>query len=230
VTAGGAPLRALVGVDGADGSGKSRFAEALATACAAEGTPAALVHVDDFRRPVDFAAAADPAAEAALYYDRYYDFEALEACLRAYLAGAAALAVPRFDPASGTLAGTQELRFGDAPLCVVEGVLLLRAPSAAAAPLVLLEVTAPEARRRVLARDAARGRAPAEIERRLSHRYLPAQARYRAAFDPAGQAAAVVDNDRWDRPRLLRREASRLPAMRRLPAAVDRALARMIPS
>ena len=41
-------------VDGIDGSGKSRFAAALAEGCAAEGVPTTLLHVDDYRRDLDF--------------------------------------------------------------------------------------------------------------------------------------------------------------------------------
>ena len=216
--------RSLVAVDGADGSGKSRFAERLAAACAAEGLPAVVVHVDDFRRPVDFGAAGtDAAGEADAYYDRYYDLGALDACLRAFLAGARRVVVPRFDSARAAVDGEQEIAFGDAPLCVVEGVFVLRVPAAAAAPLVALEVGADEARRRILARDAARGRAPEEIERRLARRYVPAQRRYRAELDPSGRADVLIDNDRWDRPRALRRELGRFPA------AAARALLGLIP-
>lgn len=211
--------RALIGIDGADGSGKSRFAERLAAACVGEGSPTAVVHVDDFRRPVDFDQAAD---EAVAYYERYYDMAALDACLRAFLDGAPGLRIPRFDSMRGVLAGEQEVVFGDAELCLIEGVFLLRAPAAAAAPLIVLEVAADEARRRILERDGARGRSREEIERRLERRYLPAQRRYQAELDPLGRAVAVIDNQRWDAPRALRREVGRLPA----PA--ERALARLI--
>jgi uridine kinase len=214
-------IRSLIAVDGADGSGKSRFAERLAATCAAEGLPATVVHVDDFRRPVDFAAAPD---EAAAYYERYYDIPALERCLRAFLEGVEQVVVPRFDSARGALEGEQELAFGRVPLCVVEGVFVLRVPAAAAAPLVALEVGADEARRRILERDAARGRPPEEIERRLLRRYLPAQLRYRAELDPSARADVLIDNERWEQPRALRCEVARFPI------AARRALLRLIPS
>jgi uridine kinase len=213
--------RALLAVDGVDGSGKSRFAEALAAACAAEGRPAVLMHVDDFRRPVDWGAPGTD--EAALYYDRYYDLAMLDGCLRAFLDGAARTEHPRFDSTRDALDGTSEVRFGDAPLCIVEGVFVLRVEAAAAAPLVSLEVSESEATRRILDRDAARGRPLDVVRHRLTRRYQPAQSRYRAAFDPAGRADVLVDNERWDRPRMLRRETGRLPP------GVAEALLRVIP-
>jgi uridine kinase len=180
----------IVAVDGIDGSGKSRFAAALAAACAAAGVPATLLHVDDFRREVDFSGL-DADAEAALYYDRYFDLDALD----------------------GRLVSFRDESAGEAGLAIVEGVFTLRVPTvAAAAALVVLTVSADEARRRILTRDRAKGRTQEEITRRIARRYFPAQARYRAELDPEARAAAIVDNDDWQRPRVVRYTPGRLPA------------------
>jgi hypothetical protein len=72
-------------------------------------------------------------------------------------------------------------------------------------PLIVLEVSAAEARRRILARDQAKGRTPEEIAGRIDRRYFPAQARYRAACDPLGLADLVIDNEDWANPRVVRR-------------------------
>ena len=173
----------IVAIDGVDGSGKSRLAAALAEALAAGGPPVTTVHVDDFRRPLELAGL-DPRGEADAYYDGYYDFAAAGDAL-----------------ASGARAGT----------AVLEGVMLLRAALPPNSWLVVLEVSEAEARRRILARDQAKGRSPEEILRRMDRRYFPAQARYRAAHDPIGRAHAVIDNEDWRRPRLLR-QARDLPA------------------
>jgi uridine kinase len=218
--------RALVCVDGIDGSGKSRFTSALAAACAAAGAPSFVFHVDDFRRPLGpIAAGAGGASdEASIYYDRYYDFALLDRCLRAFLDGAAGATIPRFDAKTETLMGTQELAFADAQLAFLEGVFVLRAPTAAASPVIVLEVTEEEARRRILARDMARGRSRDVVEHRMNHRYFPAQRAYRAAFDPLRRADLVVDNERWDDPRVVRLTHGRLPR------AVEKALPGVIPS
>ena len=73
----------IVAVDGLDGSGKSQFAAALAAACAAGGVAATVLHVDDFRREIDFAGL-DADAEAALYYERYFDLAALDGKLASF--------------------------------------------------------------------------------------------------------------------------------------------------
>jgi uridine kinase len=180
----------IVAVDGLDGSGKSQVAAALGAACAAEGRATALLHVDDFRRDVDFGGL-DAEAEAALYYERYYDLAALD----------------------GTLAPFAAAPAGEAALAIVEGVFTLRAPTvAASAALLILRVSADEARRRILVRDRAKGRSDDEIQRRIARRYFPGQERYRAERAPEARADAIVDNDDWRRPRLVRRTPGRFPA------------------
>jgi uridine kinase len=216
-------VRELIAIDGLDGSGKSQFARALAAACEAEGAgPVVVFHVDDFRRPLP--TGASPVDEAMLYYDRSYDFALLDACLRAFLRGAPGITIPRFDPVREGLEGEHPLRFDDARLALVEGVFVMRAAEAAAAPLIALEITEAEARRRILVRDLARGRSLDVVEHRIDHRYFPAQRRYREAFDPLRRADVVIDNQHWDHPRLLR------CAKGRLPGVAERALFRVVPS
>jgi uridine kinase len=190
--------RSVIAVDGPDGSGKSHFAGALAAAIASAGPPAVLLHVDDFRVPVAFEGSSAE-REAALYYDRYYDFAALDGALSTFLGGAA-----------------------DGAIALVEGVLLLRATLPPETPLIVLEVSPEVARGRILSRDRAKGRTPDEILRRIERRYFPAQARYRAAFDPVARADILVDNDDWIRPRVLRRADGRFPA--RVVPGLDRLL------
>jgi uridine kinase len=215
--------RALVSVDGLDGSGKSRFARALAAACEAElDAPVFVFRVDDFRRPLGAVPAGSD--EAAVYYERYYDFALLDDCLRRFLAGEPAASIPRFDTGHEVVDGEQRLEFGAARLALLEGVFPLRARAAEDGALVLLEVSEEEARRRILDRDMARGRSRDVVEHRMNNRYFPAQRAYRAAFDPVRRADVIVDNQHWERPRLLRRETSRLPR------PVENALRALVPS
>ena len=208
--------RAVIAVDGLDGSGKSQFAARLAAICEAAGSGVVTLSVDDFRRPVSFGAVAHPDEEDA-YYERYYDFAAFDGCLRAFLHGDQAAVVPRYDSASERLQGELTLRFAGADLAIVDGVFLRRAPVVASGETILLVVSPEEAERRILARDRKKGRSDEEIARRITRRYFPGQERYRREHDPYGQAAVVIDNDDWRHPRLVRRR----PAF---PEIVERAL------
>jgi uridine kinase len=191
--------RSAIAVDGLDGSGKSQFAATLAAALQASGRPALVIHVDDFRRTLDFSGL-EPADESSLYYDHYFDFLEAGAALASALAG----------PADGAIA-------------ILEGVMVLRTELPAGTPLIVLEASVQEARRRILARDQAKGRTTEEIAGRIDRRYFPAQVRYRAAFGPLERADLVIGNEDWAHPRLVwRREAVFAPD---IGAVLDRLLA-----
>jgi uridine kinase len=195
--------RSVIAIDGLDGSGKSQLAAGLTQALAAAGQTAVILHVDDFRRPVAFEAESQADSqvdsqvdsevesnvrESTRYYDSYYDFAALDVTLRAFLNGG-----------------------HDGAVAILEGVFVLRASLPAETPLIVLEVSPDEAQRRILARDRAKGRTVDEIVRRIERRYFPAQAHYRALFDPLARADVLVDNTDWTRPRVLRRSDRRFP-------------------
>lgn len=198
--------RAVIAIDGIDGSGKSTFARRLRAALDELGTRAVIVSVDDFRCRVDWHAV----VEAEAYYDAYYDFARCQACLDAFLAGTPRVDVPVWDIASERVVGTKPLELAGAGIAVVEGVMPLRVPHAAAGLVVYLDVAEGEARRRIVERDLGKGRARADVEHRIDHRYVPAQRRYHAAFDPRTRADVVIDNASVAR--VTHRELSRLPA------------------
>jgi len=215
-----APPFPIITIDGADGSGKSTFAEQLAVGLEQAGWPVVLVSVDDFRRPVDWSRA--DRREVDTYYDEYYALGELERCLQAFRAGAARVTIPVFDPRTETLAGHRTIDLGRARLALVEGVFALRVPSAAAGLVIYVELEAAEARRRLMARDLARGRARAVIEHRLDARYVPAQERYAAAYHPATRADVVVNSARPQLFQATRRNLARAPA--ELQPVLDRLL------
>lgn len=176
------PESGIVLVDGIDGSGKTSFSERLIPLIRAAGSSVALLHVDDFRRPVDWD---DPRGEAEMYWDGYFDLAALEAEVRAIV--------------------------GVGALVVVEGVFTLRLRSIAQCPLIYLEVDYEVAARRILARDVGLGRTPEDVLHRIEARYFPAQRRYRAAYAPLDRAVTVVDSTD-PAMRILRSDWARLPA------------------
>ena len=170
-------------VDGIDGSGKTSFAGRLADGMREAGADVTLTHVDDYRCPVAWD---DPAGEAAVYWERYFDLAALE----------------------------RELERMQRPgrIVVVEGIFTLRLPAFAAAPLVYLEVAYEVAAERILRRDTAIGRTPEDVRHRIEARYFPAQRRYRADYAPSERATALIDSTDPARLRLLRSDWSRLPS------------------
>ncbi|MDH4132955.1 MAG: AAA family ATPase [Gemmatimonadota bacterium] len=176
------PSPDVILIDGVDGSGKTRFAERLVAALSEGRDPPVLIHVDDYRRQVDWA---DPRGEAEVYWSDYFDLPAIDR--------------------------TIALLRSEGRMVVVEGIFTLRLAEASAAALVYLEVPYEEAERRILDRDTAIGRTPDDVRHRTSMRYFPAQRRYRAQFHPMERAALLLDNSDPAIPRVRRADWSALP-------------------
>ena len=199
-----AGVRAIVTVDGIDGSGKSTFARRLVDAL---GSRAVLLAVDDFRRPVDWAQAGK--TELEVYYQRRYDLTTLDICLRAFRDGRSSCRFRGFDSAHEALGEEREINFGDAVVAVVEGVFVARLRSAVDALPIYVDIPRAEAERRIRARDQAKGRTLAEVQRRIDQRYFPAHERYLAEQQPRDRAAILFDNSDPALPRVMH---ARLPA------------------
>jgi uridine kinase len=204
--------RAVVAIDGIDGSGKSTLADRLLDRLRAGGVGAVLLHVDDFRRAIDWSRA--DKSEVDIYYDDYFDLGRLDGCLHDFLDGRSAIDVPVYDATRPRESATRRIDLDGVAIALCEGVFVQRLPCVATPPAaaVYVEASPHAARRRILARDVAAGRTPAEAQRRIDVRYFPAQDLYRAACDPIGRAAVVVDNEDPGAPRALRFDEERLPA------------------
>lgn len=201
--------KTILTIDGIDGSGKSLFCRQLFDALHVGGIEAVPIRVDDFRRGAGWETAG--AIEHHAYYENYYDLAACEAVLATFLVGASAADVPIYDIAAERRTGSRRLVFEGASVLVLEGVFPLRMPSAAVGTLIYLDTSEPEARRRILKRDLAKGRSEAEITRRMDQRYFPSQARYRSELSPRDRAHIIIDNERAER-RGIKRDLGGLPA------------------
>jgi uridine kinase len=201
--------RSLLAIDGIDGSGKSVLAARLAAATTAVGIKTVTLGVDDFRRPVDWLLGGR--AEADIYYNDYYDLPLLDRCLAGFMAGSPSAEIPVFDAAAHRLDGHRTIAFAGAALAIVEGVFVLRLPSVlAAAGLIYLRSSFATARRRIVARDTARGRDPADVDHRITARYFPSQERYLRAFNPMARADVLVEHEESGTLRVARFNLDRL--------------------
>jgi hypothetical protein len=85
-----------------------------------------------------------------------------------------------------------------------------------------LRTSPDEARRRILARDTARGRTVADVSHRIDVRYFPAQERYLREHDPVTRADVLIEHERLGAPQLVRLDKVRLAP--ELEAVLRRAL------
>lgn len=201
--------RRLIAIDGVDGSGKSMLADRLLGVLAQAGTPAALLRVDDFRRPIAWGQ--DARREADVYYEDYYDLALLDRGARAFLDGDPSFEIPVFDSRTERHQGQRTISFDGAPLALVEGVFAQRVAAVReVAAVVYIETSRDEARRRILTRDTARGRTAADVTHRIDARYFPAQDRYLREHDPLAHVDALIVHERVGAPALARADAGRI--------------------
>lgn len=199
----------VIAVDGIDGSGKSVFGERLRGALVDAGIHPLLFRIDDFRQKLDWQK--PEKREHDRYYDDYYGLESVAACVDAACLSSDAIEVPVWDASAETSGPPKVWSAREIGAVIIEGVFTLRIPAVAASGFVVyLKVSEAEARRRILARDLARGRTEAEVIRRIEQRYFPAQRRYLAECAPLARADIVIDNEDFEHPRLARHDLARL--------------------
>lgn len=175
---------ALLFVDGIDGSGKSTLASALHDQLQASGVRTAVLHVDDFRKPVDWQAAGAMQAEA--YYNVYYDLLTLDLVLEALTSGHPDVRVPKFHEGESPLWSVMEA--SGVQLVIVEGIFTQRLSMATQAALLYVDASWATTRDRILLRDQAKGRSYAEVTMRVEERYFPGQSRYETQCGPRKKA------------------------------------------
>lgn len=193
------PVRPLlVAVDGADGVGKTRFADDLADTLAGNGTEVVRASVDGFHHPRDHRHAQGRNGETV--WRRTFDYRRLRTeLIDPWRRGSGrTFRTAWFDHRSDAEAPTEPRPVPEHGVLIVDGVFVQRPELVHAWDLVVY-LDAPAAVG--VARMAARDGLPNDPEDPGHRRYLDAQQIYRAQADPSGNADLVVDYTDFDQPR-----------------------------
>ncbi|WP_420114856.1 uridine kinase [Pseudactinotalea sp.] len=195
--------RAVVGIDGPDGVGKSTLAaELLAVAPAVSGREVVGVGIDSFHRPRAERYAHGRDAES--YYRHAFDYDALRRCVLDPFRAGREIVPAVHDVATDEAVFPDPIEVGEDALLLLDGVFLQRQelqPQLDAVLLVTadLEVTVP--------RGNARFARPAEEDdpdHPANARYVGAQRMYAHELRRQGTFPTwILDNTDLDRPRLL---------------------------
>lgn len=185
--------RVIVAVDGVDGAGKTRFADAWAAALVARGVAVVRVGIDGFHRPrAERYARGRDSAEG--YYRDSFDHGALrEQTVVPFRSGATEVVTAVFDYRADAPAVQTAIDVPRRAVLLVDGVFLHR-PELAALwhRSVWLEVSAEVAAARLRERDGAAS---------LAARYSDGQAIYSREAQPHRAATIVIDNADYEHPR-----------------------------
>lgn len=179
--------RALVAVDGVDGSGKTTLADALASTVAPQ-REVVRASVDSFHRPRDERYRRGRRSAEGCYQDTF-DHDLLRDRLLVPFRDGGSCITGTYDHRRGCRLCPTAVHPGDAAVLILDGVFLQRAELAVGWDLVVhLQVSDEEVLRRAAARD---GEGSLPLYRQ---RYLPAQRLYEAECSPAEQADVLLDN------------------------------------
>jgi uridine kinase len=181
-----------VGIDGVDGAGKTVFADELARALAAKGTPVIRATVDGFHRPrADRYQRGRRSPEG--YFADSYDYDRLRAKLLDPLSpgGTGIYRTVAFDQHTDTAIQALPRRAVPGSVLVFDGIFLHRDELRDYWDFsVFLRVGFDVSFRRMSARDGS----PADPKAPENRRYLEGQGLYLRTCDPEHRATLVIDN------------------------------------
>lgn len=185
-----ADRRALVGIDGVDGSGKTTFANALSKSILNRST--VLIHLDDFLNPPDIRHRRGRHSPEGFWFDSY-DYEALwQDVIEPLLpSGAGAYRTASFDPSQNKAVHPAPRQCATDAVVIIEGLFLHRDELVDVWDFSLfLDVPFDETARRMAIRDGS----DANPEHPSMRRYVGGQRMYFTAVRPWERADLVIDN------------------------------------
>jgi len=184
------PTRALVAIDGVDGSGKTTFAADLAARITQR--PVILIHVDDFLNPTSTRHARGRRSPEGFWLDSY-NYRALDEYVLESLSprGNGRYRAASYDPATDSIIRPPAASAPQDAIVLIEGMFLHRGELADRWDLSLfLDVPFAETARRMAARDGSHP----DPEDPSMRRYVEGQRIYLRTARPWEHASLVIDN------------------------------------
>jgi uridine kinase len=185
----------VIGVNGIDGAGKTKFAESLEAYLNTKGYQTQLIQLDDFHNPKAIRYAGKNQADN--YYNKSFNIilvvEKLLAPLRRNSVFSTRLTL--LDWRTDKYDIEREFSFNRNTIVIFEGVFLFRKELSPYIDYkVFLDIPFEESKRRAIIRDSE-----ADVKK-YDAKYLPAQAKYLEEYPPRKVADIVIDNTNWEYP------------------------------
>jgi uridine kinase len=184
--------KAIVAIDGVDGAGKSRFADALADAIRRAGHEVFVASIDGFHRPRAERYAQGPDSATGFYEDSY-DYDAFGSELVTPFRAGESFATAVFDHTTDSAIENRQAASSPNSILIVDGIFLHRPELRGLWNYsIWLDVPEQEAARRLVERDGDGAVRP---------RYTEGQAMYLRRVNPRAAATAIYDNADFNHPR-----------------------------
>lgn len=193
----------IIGVNGIDTSGKTRFALGLSSYLKSLGRKVTLIHIDDFHNHKEIRLRGQN--EVVAYLDNAFNLDLLETeLLRPAKQG---LSIDKtltlLDLKTETYSLERRFTIDSETIVIVEGVLLYRPPIDQHIDVrVFLDIPFEEVLHRASVRDVPMY--GIDILERYRTKYLPAQEHYLKVYHPMDKSHLVIDNTDYTKPRIVR--------------------------
>jgi HAD superfamily hydrolase (TIGR01549 family) len=187
----------VIGINGIDGSGKTKFAESLEKFLISRNYETQAIHLDDFHNPRALRYAGEDQVEN--YYNRSFNISLVIEKLLAPLHRKSTIStkLTLLDWRTDKYDIEREYRFNQNTIVIFEGVFLFRKEFAPYIDYKLfLDIPFEESKRRAIVRD------PKAVIKKYDDKYLPAQAKYLQEYPPRQVADMVIDNTDWEQPHI----------------------------
>jgi uridine kinase len=185
----------VIGVNGIDGAGKTKFAEALNTYIKAQGLPTQLIQLDDFHNPKAIRYAGNDQSDN--YYNKSFNIGMIIEKLLTPIQKKKpiSLELTTLDWQTDKYENERKYLIKPNTIVILEGVFLFRKELAPYIDFkVFLDISPDESKRRALIRD------PEADLKKYDAKYLPAQQKYLKEYPPIKVADIIIDNTDWEYP------------------------------
>jgi len=191
----------IIGINGVDTSGKTEFANCLATYLEAKGRNTQVIHLDDFHNPLSLRRQGRNEQEA--YIDHAFNLNLLTEAILDPVHGKQAVDVQLdlLDVDTDTYTNKKHYVIDQQTVVIVEGTLLYREPLIERIDYkIYLDISFEEVIRRARQRDVPKY--GAAILQKYQQKYIPIQNWYIEKYAPHRICNLVIDNENHERPKV----------------------------
>lgn len=191
----------VVGINGIDTSGKTKFAETLCQFLISRGNKVQMINLDDFHNPKAIRSSGNNQVDN--YYNKGFDIKTIIEKLLIPINenGNFSVKLALLNLHTDKYEVEKEFSFNKDTIVVFEGVFLFREESAPYIDYkIFIDISFEESKNRAIIRDV-----PIfgeEIIKKYDEKYLPAQKKYLEKFPPTKAADIVIDNVNWEYPKI----------------------------
>lgn len=192
----------IVGVNGVDTAGKTRFAWDLAQYLIERGQATQIVHLDDFHNPKEIRA--QGVNEIDAYIHNAFNLELLTTALLApvHAGGSVEKTLSLLDLEMDNMTNQRQYTITPDTIVIIEGVLLFRPQLDTFFDYrIFLDIDFHEVIRRAAGRD--KNRFDENVAERYRRKYIPIQKWYLKTHRPRQKADLLIDNTDWTAPALI---------------------------